>query len=209
MHRITILALVAASLTAGSALADTTYKVDKIEINGVKSVSVDDLRAVLKDKPGDRVTIQDIIADQDTLVKALEKLNVTGGVKTSKRDKPGNHIDIIYDVNDNGEQKPTTVTVAPKLNDQVFTGNNVLTSNELTVASGLKPGDELNNDKIKTAQQAILNAYKASKKPVNVTVSGALNQKGDAVEVVWTVVETKAKKRPKDTEDQGFQTEAQ
>jgi outer membrane protein assembly factor BamA len=85
----------------------------------------------------------------------------------------------------------------------VFTGNNALTADELAAASGLKPGDELSNDKIKAAQQAIVDAYKASKKPVNVTITGAVNQKGATVELVWTVVETKGKKKPKNTEDEG------
>ena len=141
------------------------------------------------------------------LEKALEAKNVVGSVKVSMANKHNGHIDSIFDVTDNGIQTATVTTVAPKLNDQVFSGNNVLTANELTTATGLKPGDELSNDKIKAAQEAIVAAYKASKKPVNVTVSGAINQKGSTVEVVWTVVETKGKKKPKNTEDEGFQTD--
>ena len=206
MRPITLLALAAATLAAGPALAQT-YTLDKIQINGLKSASPDEMRAALKEKPGTKVTTADLVADVNVLEKALEAKNVVGSVKVSMANKHNGHIDSIFDVTDNGIQTATVTTVAPKLNDQVFSGNNVLTANELTTATGLKPGDELSNDKIKAAQEAIVAAYKASKKPVNVTVSGAINQKGSTVEVVWTVVETKCKKKPKNTEDEGFQTD--
>lgn len=207
MRPITLLALAAATLAAGPALAQT-YVLDKIEINGLKSVSPDEARAALNEKPGTKVTTDDLVADVSVLEKALEAKHVVGSVKVSMANKHNGHIDSIFDVTDNGIQTPTVVTMSPKLNDQVFTGNNVLTADQLTAASGLKPGDELSNDKIKAAQQAIVDAYKASKKPVNVTITGAVNQKGATVELVWTVVETKAKKKPKNTEDEGFQTDA-
>jgi outer membrane protein assembly factor BamA len=206
MRPITMLALAAATLAAGPALAQS-YVLDKIQINGLKSVSPDEARAALNEKVGTKVTTDDLVADVTVLEKALEAKHVVGSVKVSMANKHNGHIDSIFDVTDNGIQTPTVVTVAPKLNDQVFTGNTALTADELTAASGLKAGDELSNDKIKTAQQAIVDAYKASKKPVNVTITGAVNQKGATVELVWTVVETKAKKKPKNTEDEGYKTD--
>jgi outer membrane protein assembly factor BamA len=206
MRPITMLALAAATLAAGPALAQS-YVLDKIHINGLKSVSPDEARAALNEKVGTKVTTDDLVADVTVLEKALEAKHVVGSVKVSMANKHNGHIDSIFDVTDNGIQTPTVVTVAPKLNDQVFTGNTALTADELTAASGLKAGDELSNDKIKTAQQAIVDAYKASKKPVNVTITGAVNQKGATVELVWTVVETKAKKKPKNTEDEGYKTD--
>jgi outer membrane protein assembly factor BamA len=207
MRPITLLALAAVTLTAGPALAQT-YTLDKIQINGLKSASPDEMRAALKEKVGTKVTTDDLVADVTVLEKALEAKNVVGSVKVSMANKHNGHIDSIFDVTDNGIQTATITTVSPKLNDQVFTGNNVLTADELTAASGLKPGEELSNDKIKAAQQAMIDAYKASKKPVNVTITGAIKQTGGTVEVAWTIVETKAKKKPKDTEDQGFKSEA-
>jgi outer membrane protein assembly factor BamA len=207
MRPITLLALAAATLAAGPALAQTST-LDKIQINGLNSASPDEMRAALNEKPGTKVTTGDLVADVSVLEKALEAKHVVGSVKVSMANKHNGHIDSIFDVTDNGIQTATITTVAPKLNDQVFSGNNVLTASDLATASGLKPGDELSNDKIKAAQEALVAAYKASKKPVNVTISGAINQKGATVELVWTVVETKAKKKPKNTEDQGFQTDA-
>ncbi len=165
MRSLFILALVAVSLATRPALADQSFKVDKIEINGVKSVSVDQLRAVLKEKPGDKVTIQDIIADQDLLVKALEKENVTGGVKTSKRDKPGSHIDIIFDVNDNGVQKPVTTTVTrmvnPKLDHLTISGNHLVPADPLLAAANMHAGDDITEQSLRDAIGRIGDAYKA------------------------------------------------
>jgi outer membrane protein assembly factor BamA len=212
MHRITILALAAASLAAGSALADQTYKVDKIEINGVKSVNVNDLRAVLKEKPGDKVTIQDIIADQDVLVKKLETLNVTGGVKTSKRDKPGNHIDIIYDVNDNGVEKPVVKTVTrmvtPKLGHMMITGNKLVDSDVLLTAAAMKEGDELTQASMNDSAKRIMDAYSKALKKVHKTASVAITaEHADAakpgeVDLTWKLTVTDMK-RAASTEDTG------
>ena len=47
MRPITLLALAAATLAAGPALAQT-YTLDKIQINGLKSASPDEMSAALK-----------------------------------------------------------------------------------------------------------------------------------------------------------------
>src|SRR5271156_374444 len=98
-----------------AAHAATPWTLDQIEINGVKSVPADQLRAGLKDHPGDKVTTDDLMADQDALTKELEADHVVGAVQTSMRNKHNGHIDLIFNVNDQGVQAPTVVHVAPKL----------------------------------------------------------------------------------------------
>jgi outer membrane protein assembly factor BamA len=202
MSRINAFALLAAICAAGPAFAQTTYILDKIEINGLKSADPNALRAQLKDQPGARVATSDILGDQDQLEKALEAVHVTGAIKTSLRNKGNGHVDVIFDVADNGIVAPTVTTTAPKLKQEVFVGNVKLATDDLQAASGLKPGDELSDDKIKAAQLAIQAAYK--KADVGCTISGAVSQNGADTTVTWTIVETKAKKKKRNTEDDGM-----
>jgi outer membrane protein assembly factor BamA len=202
------LAVLAAASFAPAAMADPSYKLDKIEILGVKSVPVEPLRAGLKTQPGATVTTADLLADQDQLTQELEAAHIAGGVKTSLRNKNNGHIDLIFNVDDQGVQAPKIVTVAPKLKDQLFTGNIKLTADDLTAATGLKPGDELSDARIQAAQAAIIEAYK--KANLGVTV-GANVSRGELAEITWTLVEQKlvAKKKKKHTDDEGgFSTDA-
>jgi outer membrane protein assembly factor BamA len=193
---------------APAALAATTYTLDKIEINGVKSVPADQLRAGLKDQPGARVSTNDLLADQDALTKELETDHVVGGVKTSLRNKNNGHIDLIFDVDDQGIQTPKVTTVAPKLGTETFVGNVKLSNDDLTAAAGLQPGDELSDAKIQAARDAIGAAYK--KANVGVQLAGAVKQDGAKVDLIWTITEQKGKKKKRNTEDPGgMPTEAQ
>jgi outer membrane protein assembly factor BamA len=201
MSRITFFTALAAALAAGPAMAQT-YVLDKIEINGLKSADPNALRAQLKDKPGARVATSDILVDQDQLEKALEAIHVTGAIKTSLRNKNNGHIDVIFDVADNGIQAPVVTTVAPKLKQEVFVGNVKLATADLQAASGLKPGDELSDQKIKDTQLAIQAAYK--KADVGCEISGAVAQSPEGATITWTIKEVKPKKKKRNTEDDGL-----
>ncbi len=197
------LALMAAAGLAAlpSARAATTYKLDHIIINGVKSVPTPPLVAGLKDHPGDTVATSDLMADQDALTKELEAAHITGGVKTSLRNYNNGHIDLIFDVDDQGVQAPTVVHVAPKLGNQIFVGNKKMTTDVLVAATGLKPGDELSDAKIQAAQAAIGDIYK--KANIGVQLSGSVAQNGTSADITWTITETKAAKKKRNTEDPG------
>jgi outer membrane protein assembly factor BamA len=199
----------AAIAAAPGAQAATTYKLDKIEINGVKSVPEAQLLAGLKDHPGDKVATSDLLADQDALTRELEAAHVVGGVKTSLRNKNNGHIDLIFDVDDQGVQAPKVVTVAPKLGQQIFVGNNAIPSDDLAASTGLKPGDELSDAKIQAAEADILAEYKKLSKKVGAQISGSVKQNGERADVTWTIVETKGKPKPKKQSDEnpGEQTE--
>jgi outer membrane protein assembly factor BamA len=188
-----------------SAHAASTYKLDKIEINGVKSVPVPQLLAGLKDHPGDTVATSDLLADQDALTKELEADHVTGGVKTSLRNKNNGHIDLIFDVDDQGVQAPTVVHVAPKLGNQIFVGNKKMSTDALVAATGLQPGEELSDAKIQAAQAAIGDAYK--KANIGVQLTGSVAQNGARADITWTITEQKAVKKKKNSEDEGVQAE--
>ena len=57
------------------------------------------MRPALKEHPGDTVTIDQIKADQDNLVNALQKVNVTGKVTTGRICiDSGGSIDVVEDV---------------------------------------------------------------------------------------------------------------
>ena len=117
------------------------------------------------------------------------------------RQLPKNHVEVIYMIDDQGAQAPTVTHVAPKLHAQIFVGNKALPTDQLQAASSLKPGQDLSNADISAAQQAIVAAYKAAKKPVNVQVGASISQTNDGhADVTWNITETKAKK-PRDTDD--------
>ena len=212
MNRIGALTLLTAALTAGPALvapalATSTYTLDKVQIRGLKSADPAAIAAQLKDQPGAKVTTDDILGDQDQLEKLLEGQHITGAIKTSLVNKNNGHVNVIFDVNDTGVAAPVTTTVAPKLKTQVFVGNAKISTDDLQAASGLKPGEELSDAKIEAARTAIGDIYK--KRDVGVTMQGKTAQSPDGtVEITWTITETKAKKKKKNTEDEGgYQTD--
>jgi outer membrane protein assembly factor BamA len=198
--------LAAVLLAAAPAAHATSYILDKVEINGVKSVSADQLVAGLKDHAGDKVTTDDLIADQDALAKELETAHVVGGIQTAMRNKNNGHIDVIFNVDDKGVQAPTTTKVAPKLGTQTFVGNTAVSSDDLAAATALKTGDELSDAKIQAAEAAILEAYKKAKK-VSATISGSVKQDGAAADITWTITEKKTKKKKSVDDEGGMQTD--
>ena len=200
--------LFSAALVAGpSAWADTVYTVGKVTITGNKSVPTDQLMAVVQEHPGSKVTANDIIADRDAISKVLENAHVVGSVNPTVRTQ-GARSEIVFTIVDQGVQAPVVTKVAPKLDQEIFEGNASIASDKLADASGLKPGDDLSNEKILAAEQAIFAVYKGAKLPVSVQISGENKSVANGkIDVIWHITETKAKKKKKDTEDDGFKSE--
>jgi outer membrane protein assembly factor BamA len=198
--------LTAAVAASGAAFAQT-YTIDKVTISGSKSVPPAQLYAVIKEHPGIKATRDDIVGDQDAITGVLGKANVVGGIKTQLLGPKANgHYEVTFIVEDQGIQAPTVTHVAPKLDAQIVDGNKSLTSDQLIAATGLQPGMDMTNEKITAAQAALVNAYKAAKLPVAVQISGETKMlPGGKVDVMWHVVETKAKKKPKNPDDEGAQ----
>jgi hypothetical protein len=215
MRSLSMLAPVVFALAAGPALADQTYKLDKIEINGVKSVSVTDLKAGLSEKAGDTVTVDQIKADQDILLKELEKQNVTGGVKTSLRNKNNGHIDIIFDVNDTGIQKPEVKTVTrlvdPKMGRELAAGNTVLTTDQIIEAAGLKEGDVMTKESLQAAAQRIVDVFnktltrhgKQATLKLDIATAPTAG-KSDELDLTWKMTEGKVTRKKNAGDDNGF-----
>jgi outer membrane protein assembly factor BamA len=206
-------AAIAAALLAAAPAWAQSFKIGKIEINGVTSVPTGPLYDALKEHPGDVVTTNDVLADQDNLEKALESAHITGGIKTSLRNNPHSK-DIIFDVKDNGVTKPVVTTTALHLAHVTFTGNKNETSDKLLEAAQMKPGDEVTDKTIADALARIGASYKTAS--VNAQDEATTNiapqityPKPGLVDVVWVFTEkAKAKKKKRNTEDEGFKTEA-
>ncbi len=206
-HSTTALLLGATLLAAPTAWAETTYTVSKVTITGSKTVPNDKLMAAVQEHPGQKVTVNDIIADRDAISKVLEDAHVGGSVKPSVK-TTGAKSEIIFAIEDQGVQAPVVTHVAPKLNSEIFDGNNSIPSDKLVAASGLTPGEDLDNAKITAAQQAIVAAYKSAKLPVGMSISGENKVVGNGkVDVYWHIVESKAAKKKKNTDDEGFKSE--
>ncbi len=184
---------------------DTPHTLDKVSITGSRSVPTDQLMAVLQEHKGDKVTQNDIVADRDAIMKVLGKANVGGSVKARMVLNPNTkRLTVEFIVNDEGVQAPVTKHVLPKLRMETFTGNASVASDTLTAAAALKPGQDLTNETIQAAQKAIVAAYAAAKVPVNVNVTGDINQTPDGkVDLTWKIVESKAKKKRRNTDDDG------
>jgi outer membrane protein assembly factor BamA len=205
-------AIVAALLAAGPAWAQS-FKIGKIEINGVSSVPTQPLYDALKEHPGDVVTTNDVLADQDNLEKALESAHITGGIKTSLRNNPHNK-DIIFDVKDNGVTKPVVTTTALHLAHVSFAGNKNEKSDDLLAAAQMKPGDVVTDQSIADALARIGASYK--KASINAQDEATTNivptityPIPGQVDIVWTFTEkVKAKKKKRNTEDDGMKMDS-
>ncbi len=198
----------AAVLASGAATAESSYVVDKVTITGSKTVPVETLYAAIQEHKGSTVTRDDIVADQDRILKVLGDASVGGGIKTSMASR-GKHIEVTFIINDTGKQVPVVTTVAAKLHAQVFDGNASISSDKLAAASGLKPGDAISNEKVLAAENAILAVYKAAKLPLSVSIGGG-PQKYSATEydLLWHIKETKGKTK-KDDRSQDAQDQIQ
>ena len=206
--------LLAATLATGPAMAQASFKLGKIVIRGLTSVPTAPLLAQLKDKPGATITTDDAIADQDQLTKLLEAAHVTGGVKTSLSGTATKK-DIIFDVTDNGVQKPVVTTTALRLAHISFTGNQYLTADELAAAAQLKPGDVITDQVLADTTARIGAAYKKAS-DAKATQAGTTNVQPQVtyptpgqVDLAYVfTAKTKATKKKRNTEDEGFKTEA-
>jgi outer membrane protein assembly factor BamA len=209
------LALAGLFAAATPAWAQSSFKLDKIEINGVTSVPVQPLKDALTEKPGDTVTTNDVLADQDRLEKALETAHVTGGVKTSLRNKSNGHKDVIFDVTDNGVQKPVVTTTALHLAHISFAGNKNDSSDDLLAASQMKPGDVVTDQSLADAAARIQAAYKKASANAQTEATTSITPQvtyptPGQVDIVWTFTEKQAvKKKKRKTEDEGFKTDAE
>jgi outer membrane protein assembly factor BamA len=207
---LTAASLLALTVNATPALAQS-FKIGKIEIKGVTSVPVQPLKDGLKERPGQSVTVNDVLADQEVLIKELESAHVTGKVSTALSGTPKNK-DIIFTVTDTGIQKPVVTTTALHLAHLSFTGNQYMTADELAAATGLKPGDVITDQVLNDATQKIGAAYKKAS-DAKATLAGQTNvavqytyPTPGQVDITWTFTQT-VKKKKRNTEDEGLKTE--
>jgi len=201
------IATLASAMAASSAASAQTYTIDKITITGSQTVPTANLYAVIKEHPGMKATRDDIVGDQDAISAVLGKANVVGGIKTQLLGPKANgHYEVTFIVEDKGAQAPVVTHVAPKLGEQIIDGNKSIPTDQLIAATGLKPGEDMTNEKVLAAETAIQGVYKAAKLPVSMAISGETKMMdGGKVNVYWHIVETKAKKKRRNTEDEGGQ----
>jgi len=197
---------VAALVAAPAAWADPSWTLNKVIISGSQTVPTEKLMSVVQEKPGHKITKDDIYADRDAISKVLEDAHVKGSVNPSMQ-AVGQKVNIIFAIEDQGVQAPVVTHVAPKLHDQIFDGNKAIPSDKLAAATGLTAGEDLSNEKVLAAEQAINGVYKAAKLPINVALTGETKKLDDGTyDVIWHITETKAKKK-RSTEDEGVKSE--
>lgn len=208
-YRALLAAGVALTVSAASAEdLSTPHTLEGVTVTGSRTVPNSQLMAVLKERKGDKVTKSDIVADRDAIMDVLGKANVGGSVAARMTFNPNTHrLSVEFVVNDKGVQAPVVTKVAPKLHQEIFVGNKSVATDKLVAAAGLVPGQELSNEKVAAAEQAIAAAYKAAKVPVDMALAGATQVVSPGqVDVTWTITETKGKKK-RNTEDEGQKAE--
>jgi len=195
----------------GAARADATHVLDKVTITGNSQVSSESLNAALHEQVGDKVSVADILADRDALSDVYKKANVGASLNPSMKTLSNGHIEVTFAFKEEAPPPPTAATlVNPKLHQEIFVGNVCMTSDELTTASGLKPGEELTNDKVVATQKLISDFYKSNANGTkdcgtnNVTIAGETRKNPDnTYDVVWTINEVKVKDKKKKKDDEG------
>jgi outer membrane protein assembly factor BamA len=195
--------LAATAVLTTSARAETTYTIEHVIITGSKTVPQDKLLAAIQAHPGAHMTKDEIVADQDAILKILGDAHVGGGIKTSIVGR-GSRVDVTFAINDEGVQAPVVTKVAPKLSTQVFAGNKKIPTADLEAATGLKPGDDLSEARLQAAQAAMAELYK-KKKTISVSIQGDIKPDGAGhVEIDWQITETKPKGNPEEKDNSGY-----
>lgn len=174
---------------ATSALAEATYKISKIAIMGNQAVSTDVLLSKISTKPGTRVPVAQVATDTQALKDAYANVPVDVNIASSLQPDKGGAYIAQFVITETKSAAPVVTKVAPKLHELIFRGNHKLSTEVLAAAAGVKPGDDLSNDKITAMQQAIVGAYKAAKK-LPVSVDGENQRRDDgSYDVIWNIDE--------------------
>jgi outer membrane protein assembly factor BamA len=206
-------ALFTAAALAATPAAAQSFTIGKIVISGVTSVPTGPLYDSLQEKPGQKVTTDDVLADQDRLIKSLETAHITGGVKTSLSGTATKK-DVIFAVTDNGVAKPVVTTTALHIAHVTYVGNKNAPTEQLEAAAQMKPGDVVTDKSLADAGTRISAAYKKASANVHDPLATSIQPQmtyptPGQVDIVWQFTETTTKaKKKRDTEDQGFKTES-
>jgi outer membrane protein assembly factor BamA len=197
----TLKAALAATILAGTMTsvpglaADATYKIDQVIITGNKALATDALLSKVPFHHGQKVPQSQVAGAAQAILQAYNAVS-TVSVEIDVKLNPNKALNAYNAVFALTETPAAIVEtkVAPKLHALVFDGNTKIDSDTLAAALGVKPGDDLSNDKVKAMQVAIVAQYAAKK--VNVAVSGE-NKKNDdgSYDVLWHITEKLAKKQ--------------
>ena len=174
-----------AALTPGAKPPETSYILRGFRLSGVPGVDQDALVDALKQKPGDRITPNDVDADTQQLGEALKTRNFIGRLFTTLAVKDG-RIWVLFDFQP-AEKKPPRYFAA-----QDFDGNLHVSSAALATAIAFKPGDLVNADRLNAAERAITAAYATSAPAVKIHISGKIRTTPTGqVTVMWHIAEIK------------------
>ena len=171
---------------ADTPAAPKSFILRGFRLSGAKGVDQDALVDSLKQKPGDRMTDADIDADTAILGAALKAHHLEGKLFATLAARPDGRAWVLWDF------QPAPPPVVRHFIGQTFTGNTKLSDAALAAAIGLKPGDELPIERLKAAQQAIIDAY--AKAVPGTTLQFKVKVRSTAtgqVMVNWTIIESK------------------
>jgi hypothetical protein len=146
--------LMAAIFAAGAVMAANAASTPSYILNGysfgpMPGVNTADIEAKLPYKPGARIKVADVAAEEAIVERELRARHVQGRLFASTAVKRG-RVWIIFDL----VQEPRRV-----LESQTFVGASHLSPQVLAKATGLTPGASLSITKLNAARRSILAVY--------------------------------------------------
>jgi outer membrane protein assembly factor BamA len=178
-----------AALAPVPAMAQTgSYTLNKVTFEGNSAVSADELRAALPIQVGDKIDQAGLQQNINAVAQTYQKHNV--GVKITQRMTVFHKTkaDIAYVLQEQAPVAPTVQHVGITVDHVTVTGNKKIPTATILAAANIKPGDQVNNEKIQAAQNAISGLYKKANIGSNVSTDWT-NTSPQHVDMVFKVEE--------------------
>ncbi len=163
--------------------AAPSYILRGFRLSGAPEVDQDALVDGLPQKPGDRITRAEIDADTKQLGTALQARKIVGRLFATLAVRDGRAW-VLFDFQP-AEKRPPRYFAS-----QNFEGNTKIPDATLAAATALRPGEEVNADRLNAAEQAITAAYAKAAPNVKIRLGGKIRTtKTGQVTVMWHIIE--------------------
>jgi outer membrane protein insertion porin family len=165
-NKMLVIAAIALAAALGSAVpcrAQEQYTLRRIEVVGWQKLSADQIIQISGLEVGNTVTAAAVEAAADKLLKSGLLRSVSYRIRMADGD-----MTVIFEV----VEKPAAPVTGEALGEVQWIGNQALSSAELSLAFGLRPGDAADRPKINKGLEAVRKAY-ARKGYVNTSIEDA------------------------------------
>jgi len=173
---------------------EVIYHLLGFSLSGTKRVDTDALVASLPQHEGEPITQAQITADTDRMRLALKARHVHGDLTTAllEAEGRGHHIWVLWDIQPDDVLSNLPLNGKRYFAGQTFSGNQKLTTEALSAATGFHQGDKMPIGSIGDARTGIEQAYDTALRGAPVKIIGKIKIKEDrAVTIDWQITEPK------------------